>query len=270
MTINRATGAATFAASAHFGAGLSCTGSYGLICNGSGVQFYSADGTTLYGAVSSPGGGGQSNVTIQSTLGQAVDLIVGNDGSGHVGVITNGGLVFVGGTGSIEFAYGPTITSRMYWTGTSPGSAVGTLIIANAGSALALDNVGNFTFSGSGNAYKAGGGSWAALSDERIKTIESDYADGLNEVLALHPVVYRYKGNDGEAHDPSQRRVGLIAQEVEQVMPGMVSMSEGTIDGQQVNDLRRLDTTELIFALVNTVKELHARIELLEAKAAAP
>jgi hypothetical protein len=273
MTINRATGAATFNAPASFAAGATFTGSYGLNLNGSLIQFYSTDGITRYGSINSYVSGGQNGVGIQaSPAAQAVELIVGADGSGNNGIITNSGLVMVGGTGHINFMYGPTITSRISWAAANPGNptASGTLTIANAGSTLALDNAGNFTFSGSGSAYKPGGGSWAALSDARIKTVEGDYADGLEEVLALHPVVYRYKGNDGDAHDPSQRRVGLIAQEVEPVMPGMVTTSEGTIDGKPVNDLRRLDTSELIFALVNTVKELHARIELLEAKTAAP
>ena len=58
--------------------------------------------------------------------------------------------------------------------------------------------------------------------------------------------------------------VGFIAQEAE-FFPGMVSQREGYIDGKLVNDLRDVDTTSLIYALVNSVKTLSARIEALEA-----
>ena len=275
MTINRATGAATFNAPPQFVVGATFTSGYGLNLNGVQIQFNSPDGTVKYGAISSFANGTQAGVLIQSspTTGSQTELIVGADASsGQNGIITNRGLAFVGGQGYINWVYGAGITSRIYWQAANPGNPgpIGTLTITNAGSTLALDSTGNFTFNGSGAAYKPGGGAWSALSDERIKSIESEYAGGLEEVLGLNPVVYRYKGNDGDAHDPSQRRVGLIAQDVEHVMPDMVTLSEGTIDGKPVNDLRRLDTSELIYALVNSVKELTARIRVLEAKTAAP
>ena len=46
----------------------------------------------------------------------------------------------------------------------------------------------------------------------------------------------------------------------------MVSQHEGFLDGQPVNDLRQLNTDELIYALVNSVKELSAKVEALEAR----
>ena len=45
----------------------------------------------------------------------------------------------------------------------------------------------------------------------------------------------------------------------------MVTRNTGYIDGQEVTDLRDLNTSELIFALVNAVKTLAARVEALEA-----
>jgi hypothetical protein len=139
-----------------------------------------------------------------------------------------------------------------------------------------LDPAGNFEYSGgTGTAMKIGGGSWAASSDARIKNVQGDYALGLTEVMALRPVVYTYKGNDASSADaPSMHAavaanqtsfVGLIAQEVEPIFPGMVTQREGYIDRVKVEDLRDLNTTELIFALVNAVKTLAARVAELEA-----
>ena len=48
-------------------------------------------------------------------------------------------------------------------------------------------------------------------------------------------------------------------------VPEMVTQHAATIDGQPVSDLRVLDTTPLLYALVNSIKTLVARIEVLEA-----
>jgi hypothetical protein len=45
----------------------------------------------------------------------------------------------------------------------------------------------------------------------------------------------------------------------------MVEQRAGTIDGEPVTDLRTLNNGELIYALVNAVKTLAARVEALEA-----
>jgi hypothetical protein len=44
----------------------------------------------------------------------------------------------------------------------------------------------------------------------------------------------------------------------------MVTERAGYIDGVAVNDMRDIDTTPLLFALINAVKELKARVEALE------
>lgn len=120
-----------------------------------------------------------------------------------------------------------------------------------------------------------GGGPWIASSDARIKDVLGEYQLGLAEVLQLRPVTYVYKGNDAEVADgPSpnatvaeeQREfVGLIAQEVEGIFPGMVIQHAGFVDGQPVTDLRSLTTNELQYALVNAIKTLTDRIAALEA-----
>ncbi|MET0643132.1 MAG: hypothetical protein ABWZ17_02065 [Candidatus Binatia bacterium] len=71
----------------------------------------------------------------------------------------------------------------------------------------------------------------------------------------------------------AKKFVGLIAQDVEQLnFMTMLSQRSAYIDGEAVTDLRDLDTTELIYALINSVKEMKAlidaqstRIEALEA-----
>jgi hypothetical protein len=137
-----------------------------------------------------------------------------------------------------------------------------------------------YYFDNSGNAVKPGGGSWAAPSDIRMKTVVREYGSGLAEVTGLRPIVYTFKGNDtptepvGEVpYDNSPHRefatkgtefIGFVAQELEAAMPEMVRKGPGYIDGVAVSDVRMLDTTPLVYALVNAVKELSSRVAALE------
>jgi len=150
----------------------------------------------------------------------------------------------------------------------------------------------NGDFTHNGNAYKPGGGAWGATSDARIKNEIGDYTRGLDDVIALRPVYYTYKGNDTmeapanlkEGDDAplavpypnsphthvatsAQKFAGLIAQEVEAVFPEMVTKQSGYIDGAAVEDLRSLDTTPLIFAMINAIRELKAEIDVLKGTA---
>ena len=144
-------------------------------------------------------------------------------------------------------------------------------------------------FAVTGAALKPGGGSWGDTSDARIKTVTGDYTQGLEAVRQLRPVTYKFKGTDvtytpegakksvpkGKPDPESvhymaategREFIGLLAQQAERSMPEMVKSVSGTIDGHAVNDLRVMDTTPLVFALVNACKELAERVEALEAR----
>jgi hypothetical protein len=128
---------------------------------------------------------------------------------------------------------------------------------------------------------KPGGGAWADSSDARIKNVHGDYVSGLAEVVGLMPRRFSYKGNETNENpvmrkdgDPTiesphsqvlgREFIGLVAQDAETVMPEMVTHKTASIDGKEVTDMRILDSGPLIYALVNAVKELSARIEALE------
>ena len=183
---------------------------------------------------------------------------------------------FVEGAGQPLFAVHNTTAHQAwgFWVDAGPmyfgytdsaGTPQAVMMTLNAGGDLGITRQG----------YKPGGGDWAASSDARIKNVLGDYDSGLDEVAALQPVRYTYKGNDTlvpggtsphkQATDAGTEYIGLVAQAAEAVMPELVNRVEGYIDGAAVSDMRTLDTTPLLFALVNCVKELKARIEALEA-----
>jgi hypothetical protein len=124
-----------------------------------------------------------------------------------------------------------------------------------------------------GNAYKSGGGPWGDLSDGRIKTVTGDYKLGLNEILNLNPIRFKFKGNDSfgklmeSSHkDTRTEYVGFVAQDLQKVMPETVTKMSGYIDDKPVDDLLSVDLTSLPLALVNATKELHAIIKELHAR----
>jgi hypothetical protein len=177
----------------------------------------------------------------------------------------------VNGSALMQFlnAAGSAANGQIYYTNSAFSL---TIINLQQGLSLTMDANG-LTFNNA-LAVKTGGGPWNAPSDARIKTVEGDYGLGLDEVIQLNPVVYTYRGNDTatkdgrSANQPGRKFVGLVAQAVEPIFPGMVAKSAAFIDGKAVDDLRMLDTTELIFALVNAVKALLARVETLEQRMA--
>jgi hypothetical protein len=210
--------------------------------------------------------------------------------------VASGGATFAGGiNGATSFNSNISVagTGTFGAISTGPMSVSGNVNASNfvlpASGALAGPNSGSIIYDGnswlmscpSGNfllqnngAFKPGGGPWATLSDERIKTVTADYEAGLNEVLQLNPIIYTYKGNDTltidgmsshhHAAQSGKEFVGFVAQELETIFPSMVSKHAGFIDEKEVTDLRSVDTTELVYALVNCVKQLKAEIEALK------
>jgi len=111
-----------------------------------------------------------------------------------------------------------------------------------------------------GTGWKPGGGVWASYSDARIKDVVGPYERTLRDLLMLEPKRFTYK-------DKSDREyVGLIAQEVEDHWPQRVSQRDGYVAGKLVPDMRALDASEILYAVINGMQELHRRLRALEAR----
>ena len=106
-----------------------------------------------------------------------------------------------------------------------------------------------------------------------MKTDVSDYSYGLAEIKQLNTKFFKY---DKTAHDSSglvlppeaqeypdnyygRENYGLMADNVKSVMPKAVSLVE------EGKDYETYDKDALIFALINSVKELEERVVTLEA-----
>ena len=103
---------------------------------------------------------------------------------------------------------------------------------------------------------KIGGGTFGSYSDARYKQDISNYTAGLAQINQLVPKNYKYTAEFMQADNPSQEFVGLIAQELE-TTDFANSVSEDALGYKMV------DTNQIIYALINSVKELSTKVDEL-------
>lgn len=140
--------------------------------------------------------------------------------------------------------------------GESSGGGVGGEFTSEFGSYALISNQ---------EAAKPGGGSWAALSDSRVKEAVVPYTKGLNEILLVNPVNYKYNGL--AKTQKGKEYTGVIAQEIKDIFPETVNIYKAKLNDsdEEKTELYDFNSTALTFALINAVKELKAEIDLLKA-----
>ncbi len=109
-----------------------------------------------------------------------------------------------------------------------------------------------------GNASKVGGGTWLNFSDERLKAIHGMFDAGLEEILKLRPIRYRYNQDNPVGIPDEGEHIGLSAQEVQKVIPEAVTKnSQGYL---------MLNNDPVLWAMLNAIKEQQAQIKELKAE----
>jgi hypothetical protein len=106
-----------------------------------------------------------------------------------------------------------------------------------------------------GSADKPGGGSWGTFSDGRLKTVEGTFQAGLEEVLQLHPIRYRYKQQNALGIKDHDEHVGFVAQDVEKVVPEAVS--------QNAQGYRIVNNDPILWTMLNAIQQQQAEISAL-------
>jgi hypothetical protein len=118
---------------------------------------------------------------------------------------------------------------------------------------------GNIKFNtyGAGTLTSDATGNITSVSDERLKTIDGNFTAGLNEVLQIKPILYHW--NESSQLDTENMYAGFSAQNIQSVIP-IATMA------QKDTGYLSLQDRPIIAALVNSIKELDARIKILELK----
>ena len=166
--------------------------------------------------------------------------------------------------------------SRMVVDGATGGTAVLSTINSTGsgnqfGMSSSLGSTANNTnsahFQGSttsvGNWYLYGNGTNGFTSDRRLKKNIETTRDGyLEDICKLRVVKYNWKIDV----DGTDKELGLIAQEVEQVFPKLVQDDLNRVSPDDETVYKTLKSSVIPFMLLKAIQELNARLTALESK----
>ncbi|RYZ47459.1 MAG: hypothetical protein EOP49_21280 [Sphingobacteriales bacterium] len=182
-----------------------------------------------------------------------VDLGINSSGYSATGILGGANNAYLYTTGN-DFVIGNSTNNKslIFYT-TTGGANTERMRITASGLVPGQDNV----YSLGTNPAR-----WSAVwsvngtiqtSDRRLKTNINPLRYGLKEVLALQPVTYDWKDKSGSD------KVGLIAQDVKKIVPGVVS-------GDETKETLGLNYAELVPVLINAIKEQQQQINQLKSE----
>ena len=217
---------------------------------GADTDFLTLDGSaagaaTFNGAVTADAGVSIDNITIDGT---EIDLSSGNltlDSAGHIVLDADGGeLQFKDGGTAIGTIYNSSSNLAIY----SAGSDNDLLLQGNDGgsliTALSLDMsaAGAATFNNDVTAF----------SDNRFKEDIETIPDGLSKVCKLRGVTYTRIDADNNKH------MGVIAQEVEKVVPEVVKTDKSK------EKIKSVAYGNMVGLLIEAIKDLKNEVDELK------
>jgi hypothetical protein len=153
---------------------------------------------------------------------------------------------------------GPAIYAVNFNTGSTGVTAIVTSLGASGSSANTNCYHLRSITQGSNVYYLYGNGTSSFTSDQRLKkNIESTRDGYLEDLCKLRVVKYQWLAND----DDSPKELGLIAQEVEEVFPGLVQDADLEING---HDVKVVKHSVIPFMLLKAIQELSAELNELK------
>ncbi|MFD2531847.1 tail fiber domain-containing protein [Gracilimonas halophila] len=206
-----------------------------------------------------------------------IDVGSGNTSANNIGVeLDVSNSTSDNNYGIRGYINGSSINSTGMFLDVSGGSNSNIGMIVNAATAAELN----------GNVYVNGdlnySGALNNTSDRRLKENIQPLNSGLETIMKLNPTTYNFRGN-GEYNGlklSTGLHYGLIAQEVEKVLPSLVkdnihTYTEMSIEGQGPNanseteikktmEYKTMNYTELIPVLIKGMQEQQAEIERLK------
>lgn len=149
--------------------------------------------------------------------------------------------------------------------GTNIRLAVSTAGHVVIGAPTDLPGAGTALLQIAGEAFKmAGTSAWTIPSDARLKEDIRDLELGLQHLVQVRPVRFRYNGKAGTSS--GSEGVGIIGQEMEKIFPDMVQHVKNPNPGElNDDDMLVYNASALTYVLVNAVKELAGKVQKLEA-----
>jgi hypothetical protein len=131
-------------------------------------------------------------------------------------------------------------------------------------------SVGTTSDPGAGAIY-APGAITAFFSDQRLKTVSGKIENALDKVAKLSGVYYTLNDTAKSfGYDSDEEYVGVIAQEVEAVLPQIVKAAPFDLDqdgnSKSGENYKTVQYDKLVPLLIEAINELQAKVKALEAK----
>jgi hypothetical protein len=231
----------------------------------------------MFGSVGGYSGNtGSRNIAVGKNLGQnittaAQNIMLGSD----AGMVRQASNVIIGfGHGSNTALSAQNGNNILLGYGCNPTatSAYKQIVIGNS-----ITSKGNSTtfIGGVGGVYnEANSSTWSTTSDERIKTNITGYTTGLaildqinvktynylsdEAIAAAHPELADENGLVHEGLNTEKTIVGIVAQELETLLPDSVTTRD--------NGIKVVNNDELFWVMLNSIKELKTANDLLAAR----
>jgi hypothetical protein len=104
------------------------------------------------------------------------------------------------------------------------------------------------------------------VSDIRLKKDVASFNEGLSIIRKINPIRYKYNGKAGT--NDKRTNIGVIAQELKEIMPDMVHTFKAPLEeaDTEQTELYAVDGVSFTYILINAVKELEEKINRLSVK----
>jgi hypothetical protein len=116
------------------------------------------------------------------------------------------------------------------------------------------------------SAAKPSTNTWTIASDARLKENIKPFTKGLDAIEQISPVYYDYNGKAG--FSPTKNNVGVIAQDIEGIVPEGISTYKAKLNEQDKDEteLLNFNSHALTYILINAIKDLKSIIQTQEAE----
>jgi len=213
-----------------------------------------------------------SSAASSNNSGRTYIQDIGLDAYGHVTslntateTVVNTNTTYSAGNGlgltGTVFSISSDLIGKVHSIGNSTSDKISTAVNSisfTAGNALRAKLLSSGTFHVSGDVLAFS----STISDERLKDNATEIKGALNKIETMRGVSYTW--NKGSRK--GQKDIGVIAQEVEQVIPEIVrdyKFEVGEFEGDE-NEYKTVDYEKLSAVLIEAIKELSARVRVLE------
>lgn len=238
------------------------------ITAGTGISVSSSTGAVTI-TNTGPTLSGTNNFTGTNNYSSAASINMTGSAQGdqRIGVTAAG---YSSGLSAVSIQLGQGGVGAIYNVGGAWDASNGVGFLINTGAGSLQITSSNTLYTGAANAYKTGSSTaWIIASDSRIKKNVTPYTKGLAELTQIQIKNFEYNGLAGSKD--GEKAVGVIADEIQQVLPDTVRTNNIKLrpDDAERTNVKHFDNTELIYLLVNSVKELKVELDAAKAEIAA-